>query len=561
MGIVWRNCMKLFFYSSSNAVRDMLSLNMIGSYALSQKERAKTIGFLANTSLFLTHKKLNSEKMNYGLDSDLAFGESAVVIELTITDDISKEIPVILVNSIGKDFAPKAGCLNEYDEQTTIGAFWKGFIPMSFVTGIYFENRESMLDFYRPSPDLWYPECLYKIINTEEFKEDLDVSKIVPYDGEEDLKAVTQAATKYIKCRAILYYAINATSKWKYGKHILNIDPVLVDMLQIDTSVVKDLAGEEFHSIVLQAPDDVLSFSKEDGLYKLCIAMLEELMKATVSTVMDEAYFDDFSESLYKKLADEQLSEKFISDCKKAAIVIKEGVLSNNDEYEKSFDKLRYASPYAALALVLKNPHYEDNFLASLDAYDVPQDIARIAQIYFAAINGLNFLCGDYKNNLYINRRVEEIALSKLDDVNIPKVVYSEEKYISLFEEKYISSMKKFEISYKMAITSEEIRLFLLTEEGRKLIKLSTIQKAYGKKKICDWNRYKYFEVCHEIKKGDRISVEVMDKFIKSAKYSNFYKYDIDLFCTEMIENKDSFKKLYDTKPDIWMDIYKNRKR
>ena len=258
---------------------------------------------------------------------------------------------------------------------------------------------------------------------------------------------------------------------------------------------------------------------------------------------------------------EEKLSEKFISDCMKMANIIKDGVLSNSDEYEKSLDRLKYASPYAALALVLKNPHYEDNFMASLDAYAVPQDVARIAQTYFAAINGLNFLSGDYKNNLYINRRVEEIALSKLECEGIPNVVYSEESYISLFDEKDIASMKKYEITYGMTITLEEIREYLLTEEGKKLIKLAQIQKAYGKKKICDWNRYKYFEIPLDIKKGERISVEVMDKFLKSAKGTSFYKYDVDLFGSEMIEDKEKFNKLYDSNPDIWMDLYKSRKR
>lgn len=553
--------MKLYFYSSSNAVRDMLSLNMIGCYALAQKERAKTIGYLSNTSLFLTHKKLKPEGMNYGLDSDATFGESAVVVELTITDEIAKDIPVVLINESKKAMTPKAGNLSAYNEKKTIGVFWKGFIPMSFVSAIYFENRESMLDFYRPSPDLWYPECLYKTINVDEFVEDIDVSKITPIDGDDDIKLVIQVANEYIKDRAILYYLINATAQWKYGKYILNVDPVLAKLLQLDTAIVKELTGEDFSSLVVLAPDDVLALNSEAELFKLYVYMLEELKKASITTVLDEIYFDAFCTSLSQRLVEAGLSDKSIDYCKKMENFIREGVLTSSDEYEKTLDKLRYASPYAALALVLKNPHYEDNFMASLEAYAVPQDIARIAQTFFAAVNGLNFLSGDYKNNLYINRRVEEIAISKLESDNIPKAIYSEENYIALFDEKDIASMKKYEISCNMSITLEEIREYLLTEEGRKLIKLPQIQKAYGKKKICDWNRYKYFEVQKDIQQGTRVSVEEMEKFLKSAKVASFYKYDVDLFCNEIIADKEIFKKLYDAKPDMWMDLYKNRKR
>jgi len=553
--------MKLYFYSSSNAVRDMLSFNMIGSYALAQKERAKTIGFLSNTSLFITHKKLKPERMNYGLDSDVAFGESAVVVELTVTDEIAKNIPVVLINESKKTLTPASGNLSEYNEKKTIGAFWKGFIPMSFVSAIYFENRESMLDFYRPSPDLWYPECLYKTINEEEFVEDIDVSKITPIDGEDDIKMVIRVANEYIKDRAILYYLINATAQWKYGKHVLNADPVLVELLQLDTGVVKELAGEDFSEIVALDSSDVLASDRESELFKIYVAMLEELKKATITTVMDEAYFDDFSASLYDKLAGVGVHEKYIMQCKMMANLIKDGVLSNSDEYEKTLNNLKGASPYAALALVLKNPHYEDNFMASLEAYAVPQDIARIAQTFFAAVNGLNFLNGDYKNNLYINRRVEEVAISKVASDSIPKAVYSEKSYIALFDEKDIATMKKYEISYGMAITSEEIRGYLLSEDGRKIIKLPQIQKAYGKKKICDWNRYKYFEIPKDVQKGTRVPVEEMEKFIKSVKATGFYKYDIDLFCSEVIADKEVFKKLYDAKPDVWMELYKNRKR
>lgn len=553
--------MKLYFYSSSNAVRDMLSLNMLGCYALFQKERAKTIGYISNTNLFLTHKKVNAEKLNYGLDSDIAFGESPIVVEITITDDIAKKISVVLVNSSGKKLVTKSGKLKDYDMNKSVGAFWKGFIPMSYVTGIYFENREAMLDFYRPSPDLWYPECLYKILDETEFIDDLDVEKIASLNREDDAKEISEVATRYIKERAILYYLINATSKWQYGKHILNIDPVLVQLFNIDVSAVKDLTGEEFENLIPLSGEDVLAFDKESGLYKLYEAILDELLKTNVTTVFDEVKFDEISNAIYSKLEEQGVKEKFIADCKMAANIIKGGVLSSNDEYEKSLEKLNHASPYAALALVMKNPHYDDNFMASFEAYSVTQDVARIAQIFFAAINGLNFLNGDYKNNLYLNRQVEEIAIAQVNCEGIPNVVYSEKNYEELFSGEEYSELKKFEITYNMTITEEEIRLFFISPEGKNLIKLPAIQKAYGKKKICDWTKYKYFLVPSDAKKGDRISVEEIEKFLKSAKGSSFYKYDVDMFCVDMIENQEAFSKLYNTKPDLWKELYKNRKR
>ncbi|MCD7818230.1 MAG: hypothetical protein LUH07_04175, partial [Lachnospiraceae bacterium] len=424
---------------------------------------------------------------------------------------------------------------------------------------IWFENEEAKKDLMQPSPDLWEPQTLYGIMNADEYIETIDISIFDNLPKSEDIDEVRLVAKTFLKQKAMYYYAISATREWSFGKHIVNIDFYLIKLLELDSNILNATIGDDSTESMEENFKDVLLQEDSEPMHVIFNVIQNELSTTDVTYQFDEKFLEVLLEEVLSRLEETKAGAIVKSSCKKAFELISASVFAATIDYEKVIGMLKGADPLIALAAVLKNPHFDDNFLNSLGVYRIPQSAARIAQIYFGAINGMIYLPGEYKKNLLLNRKIDELSAKAINNDKIPNLIYSEEEYRAQFDEKFFDGINIYEITHRVAIYIDEIREFFCTDNGKKALKLSVIQKEYGKKKICDWNKYKYFEVPENAKKGTRISARKFEEFLKTAK--NAYSYDTEAFCKDMIEDKDNFAKLYNFKPEFWKELYRTKKK
>ncbi|MCF0133825.1 MAG: hypothetical protein HUJ72_08165 [Blautia sp.] len=537
--------MELFLYTNINYLRDVLGANAIVCTSSCEKPRTPSLGIVSSTKLFLTHKKINKDIRNTGLDNSLNNGEVPVTLQLRILEQYSKEIPIQRVQIVEGKVEFIEGNMSEYDPSTDEGCFWGPFIPMSYLKGIVFEIRDDYKQVFTPSPDLWYPEDLYSEINSDDFTESIeyDLIKAAVNDTEEDINAAKNKTICFEKRRAILYYALKLTENWEIGSYKFNFDPYIIKALSLDAEKISNDLGVNKEDVCPDIYKDTLC--SEGYLGKINKVIIDELMSKDITTEFESSVFDDIVSKISavsKELEPKQ--SEYVDEVVKA---IRDSLFTMKGlPFAEVLEKTSAVPPLKALLCLFKYPHDYEKISGSLVQYGVGQEASRLAAIYFAAVHGMEFLEGIDKNNLLLERQID--AASITDGICS---IYSEDDYKAIFDKDVSSLLRPMFFISEKVIQMEEVYEYFAS--NKKNIQVSKIKSNLGKK--VDWDKYLRYVIPEGYKPGDSLTKKQADDL---AKRITTPVEKSDEFIEEYFSSIDKFKELYDVKPDFWKTYYKN---
>lgn len=571
----------LYLYSNLNSVFDFIGRNFIGCFeAVPERTGTRTISFLTQKLIFVTHLKLNEQQRNLGLG--IHPGVFSIVLSIMPKRYAKGKFPAILVGSNNGDYKFEFSDLKKYDENKHLGAFVIGEIPFSLIEEIIFMNEDELDAFNRPSLDYWYPENKFKVTDSKEFTESLPEDFLTKISEEELLKkaeAENRDVTKLVcgreKLRACLLNAVEATKKWLVNGYTVNIDSYLQKTFKLSKNDLTKIYIQNSNGLLPQKfkyesaigkfaeetvelipvgkrnDDDSKKDTIEDELYRFIFYTFIE-MKATAKHNSQD-FLQILQELNEKKLfTDESDIEILREDYRMLngnSLLTVEQLMERNKKYEV----------LNAIFLVMKNPGNFSHFSQSLNSYHVDQLTARRAMVLWGALNGLNGVPGEttYKSCQSLWNYVDAVITSLTEVpilITMPMPVNDNnneiiglkplcDKVIGLDDVfTYVSNPKNTlgDDVYKKAIELvREITDDITSEKYYSVVLDVNISRKAGTK----------------VPKDQLIMLKQhLERLLSEQPYNNF---DQKLFFKEWFKNKENFIKLYQKNEPYWINFYK----
>lgn len=546
----------LYYYTNNNIARDSFMNNALICACFNEKVRSQPLAEIDPTAIFLTHKKLDEKGRRIGLDESNF--ESPVVFRVSFPAPCAARIKCFLIQTEDEGYCCKEGYLSDYDEQTHVGVFIAPYIPLIYLTKVLFEAEDALKDLAAPSPDLWYPQEMYSILDPEAFSETINYDKLQDISHNNFNKDEVAARTaEYIKNRLYVYFTVVGTEEWRAGKYVMNFDPYLLREIG---------AGEEYVALALKnlnvSYTDLFKDLGQDFLVNedkvkniVFNAVLEELKKDNNGTVYNEDRFDVIARLVLDKLKEESQEEETINQYARLLQLIKLNLFNSSGiVFDELLNKLKNFQVLKALAIFLKNPHTLDIFADSIDAYRIEQQDARVAWLFFGTVNGMRDLNGKYKDHILLNRRVDAKATEKLDDNGLYMPIATEEELRSLFEDDADKLLRDFEPAIRRNLSPEEIYEFFASDQGKKFLSYEVVKKACPKVKVkgFDWKNYVYYVIPEGVKPG-RVKKVDIDELVKKLKTEHI---DNEGFLKDLLGDKSLFMKFYSNNEEFWKKLY-----
>ena len=226
--------MKLYLHANTDQVYSALTNNAITSFANTiENLQHKALSFMSDNFIFLSKTVLPDALRQWKTD-DVYF---PVTLELDFSG-IDK-VPGLAVTMVDGAPAVADGISNLKDaSEDMIGAFVCGEIPFAFVSAIIFENEENQVRFRKPSPDLWFPEELYKLADADCNEAAISIDDIATLSqkaeeclSEEDKAKVAALVSKRNRFKGLCYFAIREIGDWQNDNIKSNFDAYLVKTL------------------------------------------------------------------------------------------------------------------------------------------------------------------------------------------------------------------------------------------------------------------------------------------------------------------------------------------
>ena len=554
--------MNFYLYCSSGSLLEYFTINKIVCNDYLAKKNRKIIhslGLLSNKFVFLTKRKLIAEKRLFGFEKD--FTEIGAVIEISVLEEDAKRIPVIALYDDGK-MQEEFCCLSEVPEDI-LGVYVAGEISFTYVSSIIFDNDNAKDDIYRPSPDLYFPEQLYMVID-DSFTEDIDIEIIDRASNEINNRFtdidVVESIIKRNKLTSMYLNMILETKEWPFGnKFKANFDDHTIRLLgmmdRIDEQtgdLYSKLKNEEFQDEILNKIDDEKDASTLAPLLKAFVCELIPITpisfaKEEFDTIRDKVY-----ESAIARYSDEQKA-----DIRKKIVAIEELVYGSSavslekmlSELPKPYDVLK------ALIFFLRSPMSGVKLSDGLAAYKADPDVRRYAWILFSALNGLEPVSAEKTGDTFLMRVAESSAIERVQNKimignvsseNIPK-----NTFVPCIEEE---------------VSADLVRNLILSDTYsrniEKLIKMISANKAY--KKTFNEKNYKIINnpFVGGFPEGDTVSLVEAEGFISKLQIAVKKAepiYDTKRFLDDFIRDEKEFAELYKRDEGFWKSIYKGR--
>lgn len=443
----------LFFYSNTNTLRSCLAHGSILCNAcLGEHVHQRTLGNISESTLFLTHLRLKPEISRKGLEQDSNLYPVILAARLLAGSGLS--LPAHLLSAEGK---LEQGDLMSYNPAHHIGAFVLGELPLSLVEAFLFETKRDRDAFYDPSPNLWFPETLYRLAG-KEFKETLDV-QLVMESGvklEEQLHSQDSEASWFNrvqsreKHKAVALMCIE-TACSLVGEEQVNIDALTIRLLGLDRNeVLLPLPQRIRNKLELYlSPDDedILSaLHEEDDLSsgeedrrlngRIFSACYHYLLEGKRAFKPDSSKVLQLIDNVYNQTSPEEKSSdsaKGLPATLEAARRFFAGAIDVS--FRTTLGSVPPGLPALAGMLMVMKSGYErrlDHFVGEMDSFGLRREQKRCAWLLYAALNGLNDFNGQMKSDLWRNRLCEAYALGKTEHDGLISQLYSAEQYNSL---------------------------------------------------------------------------------------------------------------------------------
>ena len=425
---------RFYVYCSTNQAYEALTFNDILCTELKRNSfRVSTISFMADRYVFLSAEKVNARGRFCGVSEE--DNQYPVVFEVTIPDEYTVN-GRFLVQSREEGYSLMSEILPVSDFGKTddcLGVFIFGHIPISFVSGIIFENRENMERFVRSGPELWFPRDIFstwadepycslpqKTINIDWLSSaSHNVGDLQDHETEEEAFLCLQ---RQIHSKTAAFLAIEATKEWRYASTKANVDSAIISMLDAGTNTFKNAAEAKLCQIadLFQLVDTETFEQKDQALedpsseeYKLLHLILDEIAKHGFR--LDKDVINSIKEQLSPDniiVHGLDIIRSFELSAPLEAISTYAGSRIGNAENmlaETKANDILYA-----LALCVKNKGRID--LIRLETAEMSQIVRRYAFIIAGMTGDMADISGNEKSNRPLDKTLGDIYSHKFSD-------------------------------------------------------------------------------------------------------------------------------------------------
>lgn len=558
--------MRYYLNSNTDQVYSALTNNAVTSFSNTiEKLQHKTFGFMSQNFLFLT-KGLVGEDMRRWKTDDVFFSV-ALEFDFTGTDVIPAYF--VVAEDDGLALQPDIGNLADAPENT-VAAFVCGEIPISFLTAILFENEENQIRFRKPSPDLWFPEKLYSIIDESIPVADARISAelvselsatVDTFLTEEQIAEVASVINKRNRFKAMAYFALRETQNWQMDNMKSNVDFYILDLLD-NYSGQDGLLYQKYAAFLAEKnskdeaivtideiaeKDTVLLSSMEYELDKTVLAeVIKWFMTFNQETITIDRECISVIANAVMTAAPEQNSQQLFD-------VIAEFLTSTYMNPEKALSKLNGHPVFKALMKFLDSS--DNDAFMNRGCEDLNQYERRYAYIMFAALKGMRFVERDWKANTQLEHRLEEIVLSRFNHELLISVVAQSEMLPFCEKTDYVYGIE-FSCAYWMGRQATLKVLVSPDAEAR----LQAVYDLVSKDKSIKLDKLECFECpviitftagnyTHEVKafNSDEIKKIVKDtKLITELSKNVQKKIDLAAFMQKYIMNEAWYSLVFD---------------
>ena len=554
--------MKFYLHANTDQVYSALTNNAITSFANTiENLQHKTLSFMSDNFIFLSKTALPAALRQWKTD-DVYF---PVTLELDFSGiDVMPGLAVTIADGT-PSVAESISNLKDAPEDM-VGAFVCGEIPFAFVSAIIFENEENQVRFRKPSPDLWFPEELYKLADADCNEAAISIDDIATLSqkaeeclSEEDKAKVAALVSKRNRFKGLCYFAIRETGDWQNDNIKSNFDAYLVKTLdgkKGEDGVFFKAVSEKLLALK-KAGHDVPEFSEIQETDEI-------LLKADAKTSLDKKLLETVVRMYYGFGKDE------ISVSRDSVETIRQQVLAESDygDGDAMFDVIAAflqssdMNPQKALAKLDGHPVCKAlmKFLDSSDndafmrygCEDLNQYERRYAYMMFGALKGMRFVEREQKSNIALEHRLEELAMQR----------FSSDLMISSVPA-YASEHVTYGIDIRCAYWMGKNATLAVLSDAANLDKVKAVYELVAKDKAFKIEKMECFEspctifLCAGMDDAAAIQVEVntvdeLKKIIKDTKLVNAYikkhpmSVQYDLFLKKYIQNDKWYSAVFD---------------
>lgn len=425
-----------YIYCNNNQAYHALLHNSIVCRSLKSGDfGAATASFLSESAVFVTREKLPTAIFNLGT-SDVYY---PTILEICDGCDVDhcessilgwvayKEEGSVLLS---QDSMP----LNAYDSKSGyLGAFVFGEIPICYLSAILFTSNEDMKRFKKSSPDLWFPQDLFGLFETDSSESTLSSEVLAEASAKADklltpemVNSIQETVLLRDRAKAAAYFMVEATDNWSFDDVKANVDGALIRFLDDKGHRLQEKAERAASAI----SNDTATFQTDgfmdttaawedagDAVQNILLSKIkEELCAQRNGTFVDLELFQSIARGCKDAVppGDRLQVGKYLTDIQNTVFLHTElepeMVLSNMSDM-----------PVLCAFFLFLNQSSEMAFLRNV-CEGRPQVVRRYTYMMFGWYHGMAAVDGREKSNRSLERRLTEIVVSKYpNDVMISR--------------------------------------------------------------------------------------------------------------------------------------------
>ena len=431
---------KYYIYCSNNQAYHALINNSIMAKAMMREDfKSDTAAYLSKDYIFVTKQRV-SEAVRF---AGVAEAYYSVALEIDVDDETcAVQAFFVTKNEDGSVALSDSKKLSEYDQMNgCLGAFICGEIPITYLSGIIFDDDKQKQSFNKSSQDLWFPEELKRVWEAGDISEEITpellkeaaekVDAILP---EDDAKSLEFLVVKRNRVKAAAYYAIEATRDWNIGSVRANVDAELVKYLDRNDELTKNIQDafsklgekclikyEDFLAVKDVVFDSDTATDINNQLFQHIIGGI--LCLAPVRTKISEDAFNKIANEIMDCAKDE--GQPFLTALKTIT-----NYLGSNMDPDEALQAIGKYDVLRAFMMFMDQQETAD-FLRRA-ATKLSQNERRYAYIMYGVLNGMSEVEREFKENRYLEYRIEEKILEKYSNEKLINTLPSMDKCIFL---------------------------------------------------------------------------------------------------------------------------------
>ena len=415
--------MKFYIHCNTDQAYSALSNNSITSYSTTVESlRRKTFSFLTDDFIFISTaflpvemRRMETDNIYYPITLEVDFPAEANIPAYIISNGESLELSSERVGLLTKEI---------------VGAFVCGEIPIGYLTGIIFENEENLERFRKPSPDLWFPNELFRVVDENESNEApiLTLENVVSFSEQvntllsaDEKDEVRNTVTKRLRYKAALHFALRETTDWRMGDVRTNMDRFIMSTLDSDDETkplttlysnfleAKRVEDPRLPSLESISENDSILLSPKNTLdYNLFAITAELFANLPINiTSIGREYVSVIRETVLSK----ELSENDVKEARNIFAIIEDFLTSSVMNPEKALTQLGTHSTAKSLMKFLDSSDNDEFMRCGCE--DLNQYEVRYAYILFGLLKGMGSVDRSMKENRALDARLTALSMKQ----------------------------------------------------------------------------------------------------------------------------------------------------